>query len=344
MRWLALAAVLAAAPALGQVAGSAAFFPSSTSSVGPTGTSTQPLTAPGVTLTGAGGITLPDQAWIAGDGGGSVYIVPVDGGTVTVQGEVIANASGTTNANAFNANGGQICLEGNNTFCLLKTGSALGTDQSFGSAQFFLNQVSPWSGSAPFKVTGNGLSNYGMYVDFSLANYFWLNGAPSGSDPFIEALGSDTNIPIDLIPKGTGAVNIGTAATLSLSGGATPTIGTDGGTLTLAVAAGVITGVGGTPIKLTVATATNSATISGVALTATATPCARVTGVALTGVYVPAATTGCACSASNPASQASNVTTSCWPDGAGTVSVQVCTDAVNETTATGYYGCKCDCW
>lgn len=45
----------------------------------------------------------------------------------------------------------------------------------------------------------------------NMANYYQIAGAAAGSTPTISALGSDTNVSIALLPKGTGFVGVGTS-------------------------------------------------------------------------------------------------------------------------------------
>ncbi len=72
-------------------------------------------------------------------------------------------------------------------------------------------------------------------------------------------------------------------------------------------------------------------------------PCYRATAQSLPGVYPTSSSGSCSCAASQPSSQPINVQTYCFPDGNGTVSVQVCTAGITETAIAGYYGCACTC-
>lgn len=60
------------------------------------------------------------------------------------------------------------------------------------------------------------------------ANYLYVDGNTAGNAPGIQALGSDANVDIQLLPKGSGVVLFNYAAK-ALGGGAAPTLGTIGG-------------------------------------------------------------------------------------------------------------------
>lgn len=55
-------------------------------------------------------------------------------------------------------------------------------------------------------------------------NSLLIKGGASGSPPSLQAVGSDTNIDLELVPKGTGAVNVqATTATTATAGSIVPT-------------------------------------------------------------------------------------------------------------------------
>lgn len=79
------------------------------------------------------------------------------------------------------------------------------------------------SGINVFDANGNSLVAYTQAT--SAVNYFTIANAPTGSPPTITATGSDTNIGIGLIAKGTGTVaitgNAAVSGTQTVSGAAT---------------------------------------------------------------------------------------------------------------------------
>lgn len=62
----------------------------------------------------------------------------------------------------------------------------------------------------------------------NFANYLYVEGNTVGNAPGIEALGADTNIDIQVLPKGTGVFRLNYSS-VALGGGAAPTFGTIGG-------------------------------------------------------------------------------------------------------------------
>lgn len=64
-------------------------------------------------------------------------------------------------------------------------------------------------GSSPVSVRPGGYTAATIYAAATTVNYFQINAAVAGSAPSISVVGSDTNVGLNLIPKGSGVVQAG---------------------------------------------------------------------------------------------------------------------------------------
>jgi hypothetical protein len=96
--------------------------------------------------------------------------------------------------------------------------SAQGSDTNIG-----LNIQTKGTGSFFFATGGSGLAQFVVSNTSSSVNYIQVTGAVTTGSPTISALGNDTNIDLNLTPKGTGGVVLGNnqANYADISGGAT---------------------------------------------------------------------------------------------------------------------------
>lgn len=134
---------------------------------------------------------------ISSKGTGNVNFYSHDVGALQVQIGSVASA-----VNYINIGG---AATGNN--CVMST---QGSDSNIG-----LTVYTQGSGAYKFMTNNNGQQQFGITHTASAVNYLNVTGAATGAGPALQALGSDTNIDLNLTPKGSGVVRFGTHSALA---------------------------------------------------------------------------------------------------------------------------------
>jgi hypothetical protein len=206
---------------------------------------------------GASGLSAARQVQISGSNSAVNYLVlsgAITAGntTITATGSdtdvgmnIVAKGVGSINFQGGNTawNIMQLASAASSVNGLKLTAQATGNDPAWDSVGTDTNIGMRWRS----KGTGafNWFTNAGNDRQFqitnttSAVNYLTVTGSTTGNAPTITAAGSDTNISISLVPKGTGTV---TATTLTLGGA---TIGTNALAVTgTADFSGAVTAVG----------------------------------------------------------------------------------------------------
>ncbi len=208
------------------------------SSVNSSGTSTVPLSAPGMTLTGSGCVTLPTGCTLCGDSAGGAVFTSPDGGAVTMPAYQLEpdggfrwdTAGGPGTAEFVCPTGGQVY------FCEQNLAGV-----HFNAAYLSVAYFNDWNNSGSQMRIRNCAT--GTTADVEIDNQCNEN-----VDLIRGYYGDGTSLVYRVTDAGVAMPSgelIGAAATLSLQGGATPTIGTDGGPIVFTPATDVQVGVGG---------------------------------------------------------------------------------------------------
>ena len=105
----------------------------------------------------------------------------------------------------FGANKGAVSLKANDRVYFNSTAGASGSLNSgirttvFGTSWMTLD-----SASVDLQFANSGVTQFAVGTTGSAVNYFRVNGAPAGSGPQFRAVGSDTNINMGYLTKGSG--------------------------------------------------------------------------------------------------------------------------------------------
>lgn len=134
--------------------------------------------------------------YLSSSGGTLSGALTISSGGASITGGLSNNSGGITSAGSITGVGANI------------TGSSAVTLAAGGAAQN-LTLSSSTSGSVNVG-SGNGTSLSVLDGGASTVNYLTTKGAAAGSAPTLGTAGSDTNISLALLPKGTGGVGIGT--------------------------------------------------------------------------------------------------------------------------------------
>jgi hypothetical protein len=194
--------------------------------------------ASGPAESGASSSSTFKEIIVSGGATGGTMVVP--SGMTVANDFVMANGKGFTSANATDTflfkPGGAVAFQIESMATAVNfvstraasTGNAvnLGTLDS-GDASSNLTIDTKGSTSSLFIRPGS-LSALQITGVATAVNGFQLLNAVTLSGPTLKAIGSDTDISINLTPKGAGVVNLN-YATVALGGGAAPTVGTIGG-------------------------------------------------------------------------------------------------------------------
>jgi len=132
--------------------------------------------------------------------------------TVLGSSAMIVNTTGMNNvAIGYNVAGTTLATGSNNI--LIGTSNAVDTASS--STNYNLNVGNLLQGDMTNSTSTYNKTLY-LQSTTSAVNYFQIAGAATTAAPVLSAQGSDTNISMELLPKGTGGVGIGTAAPATL--------------------------------------------------------------------------------------------------------------------------------
>ena len=155
--------------------------------------------------------------------------VPVSGGSNTVAagsaGAPSLNFTGDTTTGFYDASAGTIGISASGSNILsLSSGNIAGSGAltvAAGGTNQNLTLKSSGTGSINI-ASGNGTSLSVLDGGASTVNYVTMKGSAAAGTPVIATAGSDTNINVAIMPKGTGQVGIGTTspvAALDVNGG-----------------------------------------------------------------------------------------------------------------------------
>ncbi len=152
--------------------------------------------------------------------GGCVSTLSAGGGSQSSNTNFVLNSnadgSGSDGGFNFQSNGSSILQISNSgaitTYGNITGNSALAVSAGGANQNLVLNS----SGTGTVNVgTGNGTGLAVLDPGAGSANYVTVKGAAAGNAPVIGTAGSDANINLVLIPKGTGGVGIGTTSPLN---------------------------------------------------------------------------------------------------------------------------------
>ena len=171
-------------------------------------------------------------AQIVANGPANSHLMMASQGT----GSLYLNTGGTSQHNQM-----RIISTTNPVNYLTVTGGTASSGPSIGVAGTDTNAELKLSSKGIFNIVlRNGAGNNGLVVDMTsgttLANYFQLSPKVTGTSPVLSVLGTDTNINLNLTPKGTG--NVQTANPVLVTN-TTASISTTSGALVVAGGLGI---------------------------------------------------------------------------------------------------------
>lgn len=98
------------------------------------------------------------------------------------------------------------------------TGNAIAFYASGSDSNILVNYVSKGTGGHAFLTNGGAQTQFSVAHTASAVNYVQATGAATTASPSLTAAGSDTNIDLNLTPKGTGKVNVSTRIDYKVAG------------------------------------------------------------------------------------------------------------------------------
>jgi hypothetical protein len=130
-------------------------------------------------------------------------------GTVTCDAVISATGLWVTGLDLamsdFGANKGAVSLKANDRVYFNSTAAASGSlNAGIRTTVFGTSWMTLDSASVDLQFANSGVTQFAVGTTGSAVNYFRVNGAPAGGGPQLRATGSDTNISVGYLTKGTG--------------------------------------------------------------------------------------------------------------------------------------------
>jgi hypothetical protein len=135
------------------------------------------------------------------------------GDTIDIQGtELVLDADADTSIQADTDDRIDFKVSGTERFKMQSTGTfhfgSTGNETAAGDASSNVVFTSAGGANTTMKFVGNGNEQMDIYFVANPVNFTRIVGAASGSPVLIEGVGSDTNVGIRMVPKGSGGVHI----------------------------------------------------------------------------------------------------------------------------------------